>query len=166
MEIASARHLLSEWHRTSQRFRYRRRPTACRSLSTILVHARYALNVRWLPKAYSRVSWWIYVKPVINHEGRPQTDSRFVQFRRTSIPANARLVSLSGGAEDRHEPVSSGLHHRYRATRIGQDRRQSAGDNRNDGPDILDLTSIDAGKSGVTAHGNYSSPIDGLDFCQ
>jgi hypothetical protein len=38
------------------------------------------LKVQWLPKAYARISWWIYVKPVINHRGHPQRDSKFLSI--------------------------------------------------------------------------------------
>jgi hypothetical protein len=39
------------------------------------------LKVRWLPKSYARISWWIYVKPVINHPELPGQGSRFSKIK-------------------------------------------------------------------------------------
>jgi hypothetical protein len=76
-----ARLLLSKWHQTIAMF-------PCVADDGCLAFAfnnrdeRLAgLNVQWLPKAYARISWWIYVKPVINHEGWPQPDSNFKEFK-------------------------------------------------------------------------------------
>ena len=97
-----ARHLLSEWHRTIATFPGTADDHCLSFAFNNLGPRENALNVKWLPKAYSRVSWWIYVKPVINHEGRPQTDSRFVQFdvidtgeRKVWYPSAAELKTVT-----------------------------------------------------------------------
>lgn len=92
-----ARNLLSEWHHTIGAFP----GTAddyCLSFAFNNLGPRMsALNVRWLPKAYARISWWIYVKPVINHEDRPQADSKFVLF--DAIDTGKRKVWYPARAE-------------------------------------------------------------------
>jgi hypothetical protein len=40
----------------------------------------WQLKVRWLPKTYARISWWIYAKPIINHKDLPTKSSRFVKI--------------------------------------------------------------------------------------
>jgi hypothetical protein len=92
-----ARHLLSQWHQTVATCP----GTAddqCLSFSfNNLEPGKSTLNVHWLPKAYARMSWWIYVKPVINHEGRPQKDSRFFPFE--SVDTGARKIWYPSSAE-------------------------------------------------------------------
>ena len=39
---------------------------------------RWMLRPQWLPKAYARIAWWIYVKPVINHEDIPTKSNSMV----------------------------------------------------------------------------------------
>lgn len=38
----------------------------------------WRLKVHWLPKAYARVAWWIYVEPVINHPDMPSGKPSYV----------------------------------------------------------------------------------------
>lgn len=49
----------------------------------------WLLKPRWLPKAYARIGWWIYVKPVINHEDIPRGYPGFA----TIEDADGRCVS-------------------------------------------------------------------------
>jgi hypothetical protein len=74
---ALARQLLTEWHRNIALY-----PGAaddgCLDLAFNNRESNlHDLTFRWLPKAYARISWWIYAKPVINHAGRPQPDANF-----------------------------------------------------------------------------------------
>jgi Nucleotide-diphospho-sugar transferase len=100
-----ARQLLSEWYRTIAMFP----GTADDSCLNFAFNNRApplsALNVRWLPKAYARISWWIYEKPVINHEEIPQIGAKlkFRNFddidtgeRRIWYPSAAELKSITG----------------------------------------------------------------------
>jgi hypothetical protein len=41
----------------------------------------WLLRVAWLPNSYARISWWIYVKPVINHPDRPSPSRGFKEIR-------------------------------------------------------------------------------------
>jgi hypothetical protein len=41
----------------------------------------WLLKARWLPKSYARISWWIYVKPVINHPELPGGGTSFVKIK-------------------------------------------------------------------------------------
>ena len=75
----AARTLLSRWQRTIATF-----PGRCDDPCLGFVFNNltrrdwlsWLLKVQWLPKAYARISWWIYVKPVINHADRPGADPR------------------------------------------------------------------------------------------
>ena len=66
----AARSLLARWHRTIAAF-----PgcadDACLNFIvnnlTFRSWLRWFLKVRWLPKSYARISWWIYEEPIINH---------------------------------------------------------------------------------------------------
>lgn len=98
-----ARQLLSEWHKIIAMFP----GTADDGCLTFAFNNRdpslRRLNVHWLPKAYARISWWIYEKPVINHQGQPQADSRFKDFndidtgeRRVWYPLAAELKGATG----------------------------------------------------------------------
>jgi hypothetical protein len=98
-----ARQLLSEWHRAITMFP----GTSDDSCLTFAFNNRNpplgALNVRWLPKAYARISWWIYEKPVINHRELPQLVSKFRNFddidtgeRRIWYPSAAELKTITG----------------------------------------------------------------------
>jgi hypothetical protein len=63
----SARMLLREWQRTIVAF------SGCSDDSCLdftfnnLGTRKLSVRIRWLPKAYARISWWIYAKPVINN---------------------------------------------------------------------------------------------------
>jgi len=37
----------------------------------------WLLKVRWLPRSYARISWWLFTKPIINHQGLPTKSSSF-----------------------------------------------------------------------------------------
>ena len=100
---AAARQMLSEWHGTIAIFP----GTADDECLTFAFNNRTpppaTLNVRWLPKAYARISWWIYEKPVINHGDLPQLVSRFKNFnnvdtgeRKVWYPSAAELRTVSG----------------------------------------------------------------------
>ena len=77
----AARFLLSEWQHTIATF-----PggsdDGCLSFTFNNLGGRSeALKVQWLPKAYARIAWWIYAKPVINHRDIPQQpDSHFIEI--------------------------------------------------------------------------------------
>jgi len=40
-----------------------------------------ALKARWLPKAYARIAFWIYAKPIINHAELPASNSNFTRIK-------------------------------------------------------------------------------------
>jgi hypothetical protein len=42
---------------------------------------RWLMRTRWLPKSYARISWWIYVRPVINHADRPSPSPNTVAIK-------------------------------------------------------------------------------------
>ena len=97
-----AKHLLSQWHQTIASFPGTADDHCLAFAFNNLGPRQSTLHVQWLPKAYARVSWWIYVKPVINHEGRPQADSGFVQFdtfdtgdRKVWYPTAAELRTVT-----------------------------------------------------------------------
>lgn len=79
----AARGLLSRWHRTITDF------PGCTDDSalgfTFNNLTRYSwlpwlLKVRWLPKSYARISWWICEEPIINHSGLPTKSTGFVKI--------------------------------------------------------------------------------------
>jgi hypothetical protein len=75
----AARALLSRWHRTIAAFPGRGDDPCLDFVFNNLTRRDWLswfLRVQWLPKAYARISWWIYVKPVINHPDRPRADPR------------------------------------------------------------------------------------------
>ncbi len=39
------------------------------------------LKVRWLPKAYARMAFWIYAQPIINHADIPYNNNDFAKIR-------------------------------------------------------------------------------------
>jgi hypothetical protein len=75
-----ARHLLSQWHQTITAFPGTADDECLSFTFNNLGPRKSTLKVQWLSKAYARISWWIYVKPVINHEGKPQRGASFVKF--------------------------------------------------------------------------------------
>jgi len=86
----AARTLLSRWHRTIAAFPHRGDDPCLDFVFNNLTRRdwlSWLLRVQWLPKAYARISWWIYVRPVINHADRPSGDPR----------ANTDLVEDSRG---------------------------------------------------------------------
>jgi hypothetical protein len=75
----AAQNLLSRWQRTLVTF------PGCLDDEALAFTfnnlTRYSwlwwlLRVQWLPKSYARISWWIYVKPVINHSEIPGKPAR------------------------------------------------------------------------------------------
>jgi hypothetical protein len=66
----AARNILSRWHKTVVTFRGCA-DDPCLDFTFNNLTRRswlyWLLKVRWLPKSYARVPWWIYAKPVINH---------------------------------------------------------------------------------------------------
>jgi hypothetical protein len=66
--------LLARWHRTIAAFP-ECADDACLNFVfnnlTSRSWLRWLLKVRWLPKSYARISWWISEKPIINHAARP-----------------------------------------------------------------------------------------------
>lgn len=92
----AARLLLSEWHHTIAAF-----PASaddvCLSFTFNNLGARSdALKVHWLPKAYLRCCWWIYVKPVINHPATPlQRKPTEPYFADINDPAGRKTLYLS-----------------------------------------------------------------------
>jgi hypothetical protein len=79
----AARALLSRWHRTIATF-----PGCADDQCLDFVFNNLGrrswlswwLKVAWLPKPYARVSWWIYAKPIINHQDCPQPSSNFKEI--------------------------------------------------------------------------------------
>jgi hypothetical protein len=70
----TARVLLKRWHQTIMRF------PGCADDNALgftfnnpktFSPLRFLMKTRWLPKSYARISWWIYVKPIINHADTP-----------------------------------------------------------------------------------------------
>lgn len=68
---APARMLLHEWQRTIAAFPGSVDDECLSFIFNNLGSRAKELKVHWLPKAYARYCWWIYVKPVINHPQRP-----------------------------------------------------------------------------------------------
>ncbi|HET7085172.1 MAG TPA: hypothetical protein VFI23_10410 [Rhizomicrobium sp.] len=75
----AGRALLSRWHRTIAAF------PGCTDDGALaftfnnltrLSWLSWVLKVRWLPKSYARIAWWIYAKPVINHADLPSKSTR------------------------------------------------------------------------------------------
>jgi hypothetical protein len=77
----ATRALLSRWHQTVARF-----PGCaddhCLDFTYNNLTRRswlyWSLKARWLPIAYARCPYWIYVEPVINHPELPAPDSDFI----------------------------------------------------------------------------------------
>jgi Nucleotide-diphospho-sugar transferase len=96
----AARMLLAEWQHTIAAFPGSA-DDVCLSFAFNNLGTRSdALKVHWLPKAYARYCWWIYVKPVINHSTIPlprkPTEPDFVDIndpagRRTFYSSRAEV---------------------------------------------------------------------------
>ena len=70
----AARALLSRWHRTIATFPGCADDAALNFAFNNLTRRSWLswlLKVRWLPKSYARISWWIHAKPIINHPDIP-----------------------------------------------------------------------------------------------
>ena len=93
----AARALLSRWHRTIATFPGRGDDPCLDFVFNNLTRREWLswlLKVQRLPKSYARISWWIDVKPVINHADRPGRDPR----------ANTDLIEDARGRK-RHYPA-------------------------------------------------------------
>jgi len=76
----AARALLSRWHRTVAAFPGCGDDNCLNYTYNNLGNRnwlRWILKSRWLPKAYARCMFWIYVEPVINHSEMPSAGSNF-----------------------------------------------------------------------------------------
>ena len=62
----------------------------------------WALKTRWLPKAYARVMFWIYVEPVIAHSDILTPVSKFPPFR---APPGRKEVYLSWTEKRTSDPL-------------------------------------------------------------
>jgi nucleotide-diphospho-sugar transferase len=77
----ASRVLLNEWQKTILAF-----PgcsdDACLDFAFNNLGPRgYGLKLRWLPKSYARISWWIYAEPVINNVHTPNDENIFVPIK-------------------------------------------------------------------------------------
>jgi hypothetical protein len=64
---AAARTLLARWHRTIETFPGCSDDAALTFAFNNLGWISWLMKVRWLPKSYARISYWIHTKPVIDH---------------------------------------------------------------------------------------------------
>jgi hypothetical protein len=73
---AAARQLLARWHETIRRF-----PGSADDPCLDFAFNNYGREIGvspvWLPKAYARYPWWIYVKPVVDHPERTSLGTGF-----------------------------------------------------------------------------------------
>ena len=77
---AAARLLLSEWFRIIEAFPGTADDECLDFAFNNLGPRGSGIKTRWLPKAYARYSWWIYVKPVINHSDMPNLENNFTHI--------------------------------------------------------------------------------------
>jgi hypothetical protein len=73
-----AQSLLMDWHRTIAAFPGTADDECLGFAFNNLGERSPALNVRWLPKSYARIYWWIYVEPIINHRDPVQQDTGYL----------------------------------------------------------------------------------------
>jgi hypothetical protein len=66
-DSAAARALLARWHGTIEEFAGCSDDAALTFAFNNLGWRSRLTKVRWLPKSYARISYWIHTKPVINH---------------------------------------------------------------------------------------------------
>lgn len=66
-DSAAARALLVRWHRTIEAFPGCSDDAALTFAFNNLGWLSWVIKVRWLPKSYARISYWIHTKPIINH---------------------------------------------------------------------------------------------------
>jgi hypothetical protein len=88
-QSSAAAFLLSEWQKTILEF------PGCAddeclsfAFNNLGTADREALKVSWLPKAYARIAYWIYEKPVINHKEHPS----IAPFKRIDDPAGRKSI--------------------------------------------------------------------------
>ena len=80
----AARTLLSRWHQTIASF-----PGSGDDAHLNFTYNNlrrrdwlyWLLRVRWLPQAYTRICWWIFTKPIINHPELPGIRSNFIAIK-------------------------------------------------------------------------------------
>jgi hypothetical protein len=91
----AARALLSRWHGTIAVFPGCTDDSALSFTYNNLTKQSWLwwlLKVRWLPKSYARIAWWIYEKPIINHADLP---SKSTSFRKIDDPRGRKQFYLS-----------------------------------------------------------------------
>jgi len=80
----AARSLLRRWHRTIVTYPGCTDDSALSFTFNNLTKRSWLwwlLKVRWLPSSYARISWWIYKKPIINHEDLPTKSTSFTKIK-------------------------------------------------------------------------------------
>jgi chitin disaccharide deacetylase len=99
----AARELLSRWHKTIATF-LGCADDACLDFVFNNLRRRswlyWLLKVRWLPKPYARISWWIYAKPVINNPHLPGGGNDFREIadskgRKRFYPSRMKLKTAT-----------------------------------------------------------------------
>ena len=91
----AARTLLSRWHQTIISFPGSGDDAHLNFTYNNLERRSWLywlLKVHWLPQSYTRICWWIFTKPVINHPDIPGTSSEFIEI---NDPAGRRDVYRS-----------------------------------------------------------------------
>jgi hypothetical protein len=91
----AARALLARWHRTVAEF-HGCADDDCLNFTYNNLRKSdwlyWLLKRRWLPKAYARVMFWIYVEPVINHPDILGNSSRFPRIK---CPRGRKMLYFS-----------------------------------------------------------------------
>lgn len=80
----AARTLLSKWHQTITAFPGCGDDAHLNFTFNNLTRRSWLswrLKVHWLPKSYTRISWWIFTKPIINHPDSPGESSDFMEIK-------------------------------------------------------------------------------------
>lgn len=102
----AARALLSKWHRTIATFPGCADDEALTFAFNNLTRRSWLywlLKVRWLPKSYARIPYWIYCKPVINHPDPYIPGQSSGSFSAIKDPKGRRAVYKS--AMERRKPT-------------------------------------------------------------
>jgi hypothetical protein len=76
-----ARTLLREWQRTILGFPGCSDDACLDFAFNNLGRLGDGLKMRWLPKSYARISWWIYAEPIINNAATPNDENVFVPVK-------------------------------------------------------------------------------------
>jgi hypothetical protein len=80
----AARTLLSRWHRTIVDFPGSGDDAHLNFTFNNLGRRSWLswlLKVHWLPQSYTRISWWIFTKPIINHSDCPGPYTHFKEIK-------------------------------------------------------------------------------------